>query len=255
VLNPNDRQDGIDTRPYESRQEALRGIEASEAQRVATVTRAYKRDARLIVSNLILSFFLAFSVYANIQQGKQGVREVPYVVLLDHLGNQQPLLRLDQLPVTPEQSQIVGVLMTWTELVRRISSDPQAFAKNWELADDYTSNTAMEQMKEFRKEQQQRQQQGTRVQISVPTVLPIGTSRSYIVEWEETAVDPNGRVMAHESGMWKATLTVADFQSKAATEERTLKRQRRNYRNIRGILIDDISWSGRPLLVVPAPAR
>ena len=90
---------------------------------------------------------------ANLWQGRTGVEQVPYVVLVDHLGNHAPLLKLAEQPVTPEQSIIIGTLMTWLEHVRMISSDSVVLGKNWERVEDYTSQAALKQLEGFRREQ------------------------------------------------------------------------------------------------------
>ena len=61
--------------------------------------------------------------------------------------------------------------------------------------------------------------------------------------------------MPEESGRWTATLVIADFQSQVAQQERDLRRKQRNYRNLLGIVVDDISWQRRPLLsqIQPPP--
>ena len=43
---------------------------------------------------------------ANLWQGRTGVKQVPYVVLMDHLGNQMPLAQARDLPVTRSRASL-----------------------------------------------------------------------------------------------------------------------------------------------------
>jgi type IV secretory pathway TrbF-like protein len=244
---------GVTTAAYRGRQRAVQHYDEGIEAKARGLTRIYKRDGGLIVAVTLLSGALCLSAAGNIWQGSQGIREVPYVLLIDHLGQERPLMRVEELPVTPEQSQVIGVLMTWVELVRSVPGEAVQLGKNWEKVEAYSSNAALGQLREYRAEQKQRQQFGRRVEIVTPSILPIKNSRSYAVEWEEKTYNQEGRVMPEESGRWKATLTIADFHSQAARQERELRAKKRQYRNILGIVVDGVSWQVRPLLSQPQP--
>lgn len=248
MLGNHDALNGVGTTAYTSRQRQAQAIEAAVQAKTRILTQTAQRDNRLLLALLLTTTLLAGTGAALIWQGRTGEREVPYVVVMDHLGNQSPLLRLADQPVTPEQSIIVGTLMTWLEHVRQLSSDSVVLGKNWARVEEYTSQAALHQLEGFRREQKQRQQLGRRVEITPPRVMPIPKSRSYTAEWEEKTYDPNGGLLTEESGRWTATLTIADFQSQAAQQERDLRRKQRNYRNLLGIVVDELSWQRRPLL-------
>ena len=255
MLDNHEALNGIQTKAYVGRQRPTQELEAVVQAKTHLLTHMYQRDNRLISALLVMTLLLGGTGAALIWQGRTGEKEVPYVILMDHLGNQMPLLKLSELPVTPEQSIIVGTLMTWLEHVRQISSDSVVLGKNWERVEDYTSQALLKQLEAFRREQKQRQQLGRRVEITPPRVMPIQKSRSYTATWEEKTYDQNGQLMPEESGRWTATLVIADFQSQVAQQERDLRRKQRNYRNLLGIVVDDISWQRRPLLsqIQPTP--
>jgi type IV secretory pathway TrbF-like protein len=248
MLDNHEALNGVHTTAYVGRQRAAQALEAAVQEKARILTRMDRRDNRLIVALLLTSTLLFGAGAALIWQGRTGEREVPYVILMDHLGNQDPLLKVADLPITPEQSIIVGTLMTWLEHVRQISSDSVVLGKNWAWVEDYTSPAALHQLEGFRREQKQRQQLGRRVEISPPRLMPILKARSYTAQWEEKTYDQDGRVLPEESGRWTATLVIGDFQSQVAQQERDLRRKQRHYRNLLGIMVDDISWQRRPLL-------
>jgi type IV secretory pathway TrbF-like protein len=253
MLDRHDALNGVHTTAYRGRQGQAQALAAAVQEKTRILTRTYQRENRLLWALLLTTTLLCGTGAALIWQGRTGEREVPYVVLLDHLGNHAPLLTLTELPVTPEQSIIVGTLMMWLEHVRMISSDRVVLGRNWARVEDFTSTAALQQLEGFRREQKQRQQLGRRVEISAPRLLPIPKSRSYAAEWDEHTYDHQGQVLPEESGRWKATLTIADFQSQVAQQERDLRRKHRNYRNLLGIVVDDISWQRRPLLSQQQP--
>jgi type IV secretory pathway TrbF-like protein len=240
----------IDTRPYVGAQSTIQGIEVALAQKAARIAGERRAGAWNGVALTVLSLGLVGSVAMNVYQGHQGVREVPYVVSIDQFGQERPALRLVDELVKPEQSVIMAVLINWLELVRPISNDPAVLGKNWAKADDYMSNAMLQHITTYRSDQKARQEQGLRVELTQPpTLLPIaGSTRSYTAEWEEIAYNPQGEPVPYESGRWKATITVADFQSKAAQDEKLVRRKQGNYRNLLGIVVDDVQWRGRPLL-------
>jgi len=245
---------GITTAAYRGRQQIVQHYDEGIEAKARGLTRIYKRDGGLIWAVIVLSSVLGLSAVGNLWQGSQGIREVPYVLLIDHLGQERPLMRVEELPVTPEQSQVIGVLMSWIELVRSVPGEAVQLGKNWEKVEAYSSNAALGQLRDYRAEQKQRQHLGRRVEITTPSILPIKNSRSYAVEWDEKTYNQEGREVKEESGRWKATLTVADFHSQAAKHERELRAKKRQYRNILGIVVDGVSWQVRPLIAAPPAA-
>ena len=248
MLDSHESLNGVSTTAYVGRQRQTQDLEEAVREKARILTRTYQRDSRLLWAVAVLTTLLLMSGAGNLWQGRTGVQIEPYVVLVDHLGHHAPVLKLADLPVTPEQSIIVGTLMSWIEHVRTISSDSVVLGKHWEKVEDFTSTAALHQLEGFRREQKQRQQLGRRVEISPPRVLPIRKSRSYTAEWEEKTYDQDGRLLPDESGRWTATLTIADFSSQVAQQERDLRRKQRQYRNLLGIVVDEVSWSVRPLL-------
>jgi type IV secretory pathway TrbF-like protein len=256
MIEPKAYQDGIQITRYGSRQEATKIRDEEVTRRAEGITRIVKRDGGLIFCLVLTLLLLAASVGANMWQGMTGVITEVQVLMLDHLGQERPLVRLTDLPVTPEQTQVMGVLMNWIEWNRVIFLDAVQVKKNWDRADVFTSNAVIRQLADFRREQKYRLEEvHRRVEITQPLVLPNGSkSRSYTVEWDETARDMEGHLVPSECGKWKAFLTVADFQSDASKYARDFRLKQKDYRNILGIVVDDVSWSGRPLFLVPPPA-
>jgi type IV secretory pathway TrbF-like protein len=232
----------ITTSAYNGRQRQLQDMEQAIAEAKDRMARKDRRDATLLWAVLILTCALTGSVVGNIYQGVNGVHEEVYVALVDHVGNVAPLVRLKDLPVTPEQGQVMGTLTHWVQTVRAISSDAVFMGTMWDWVKDFTSNTAIAMLADYRAEQKERQQRGRRVQLSLPQVQYLSGSRSYHVEWDECTVSAEGKLVLEESGYWKATLTVADFQSKAVIEARQLRLKKKNLRNFLGIMVDDIKW-------------
>ena len=166
MLDSHEALNGVSTTAYAGRQRQAQDLAAAVQEKTRILTRTYQRDNRLLWALAVMTTLLLLSGAANLWQGRTGVEQVPYVVLVDHLGNHAPLLTLADQPVTPEQSIIIGTLMTWLEHVRMISSDSVVLGKNWDRVEDYTSQAALKQLEGFRREQKQRQQLGRRVEIS-----------------------------------------------------------------------------------------
>ena len=179
MLDSHEALNGVSTTAYAGRQRQAQALAAAVQEKTRILTRTYQRDNRLLWALAVMTTLLLLSGAANLWQGRTGVEQVPYVVLVDHLGNHAPLLTLADQPVTPEQSIIVGTLMTWLEHVRMISSDRVVLGKNWDRVEDYTSQAALQQLEGFRREQKQRQQLGRRVEITPPRLLPIQKARAY----------------------------------------------------------------------------
>ena len=174
--------------------------------------------------------------------------EIPYVVFIDQLGNHHPAVRLPDQEITVPQGMIIMTLIRWMECTRTIPGDTKVLADCWDMVREFTTNAAWMQLEPFYEQQLERRKQQRRVQITLPKVTILTGSRSYQVEWEETAVEPTGAKVAQESSPWLATLTLADFSDKANRERMNLRLDQRNYRNLLGIAVDDIQWKPRPPL-------
>ena len=244
---------GVSTQGAASVQSEVRTMDARREEAARTMTRIYKRDAALVITTLVLGLLLGLSVFANIMQGLQGIREIPYVVFLDELGNHHPAVRLPDQTLTVPQGMIIMALIRWTECTRSIPGDSKVMGDCWDVVRDFTTNAAWAQLEPFYEQQLERRKQQRRVQITLPKVTRIAESRTYRVEWEETAVEPSGAKIAQESSRWEADLGIADFSDKAARERMNLRLNQRNYRNLLGIAVDDIQWKQRPALGQLAP--
>ena len=248
---------GVSTEGYQSVQTEVRTMDARIEEAARTMTRIYKRDSALVISTLVLAILLGCSTCGNIVQGMQGIREIPYVVFIDELGNHHPAVRLPDQTITVPQGMIIMSLIRWIECTRAIPADTKVLGDCWEMVKEFTTNAGWEQLEPFYVQQLERRKQQRRVQITLPKVTLIG-ERSYQVEWEETAVEPSGAKVAQESSRWEATLGIADFADKANIQSRNLRMDRRNYRNLLGIAVDDIQWKQRPplgQLVPPGEGR
>ena len=247
--------EGINTAPYNGRVSATRqSVDALQAD-IDREIRKDTRDARLIGAVLILSCLLIGSVGANIYQGILGIREVGFAVLVDQAHNMTPLMRVDELQITPEETVIIDKLKDWTEWIRQITSDAKIMGDNQQKADAHMTEAAKRQLEEFRLQQKERQKRGVRVDITEPDVRLIPKTRSYTVEWQERTYDADGGLLMQESARWHATLTIGEFHTQAAKEARSLRWKKREYRNMVGVLVDGITWDSRPLYGHTTPPR
>ena len=178
-----------------------------------------------------------------------GVRD--HVVVLkvrEGAGYAEPMEDAARLPLKPEQHVIRGVLQQWMESVRWISNDRRVFTREWEKVEEFTTLAGLRQLQAFRAEQDQRQREGLRVQVTVGEFRPIARqSNSYLLKWKEEAFDRLANPVLPQSGLWEATLRVADFQSKTARDEMDLRRKKRTFRNVYGVFVEEIAWTWRPL--------
>jgi len=246
----------IKTTSYAGRQRWFQDMEQLLLLRRDRLGRIVKRDGRLIVTILILSGLLGFSVLGNIVQGMTGVRTEVHVERIDQLGNAQPLIRLSELPATPEQLQVIETLTTYFEKIRTITPAGRIMNDMWKWIAAYTSPAVFTRLEGYRTEQMARQQTGLQVHIIRPTVQRLAHARSFQVEWDECTTSMEGRLMVEQSATWKATVTVADFQSTAVKNARDLRIKNRDYRNLLGIVVDDLEWKPQPFLTAPvAEAR
>ena len=143
MLDNHEALNGVSTTAYVGRQHQAQALAAAVQEKARILTRTYQRDNRLLWAVAVLTTLVLLSGAGNLWQGRTGVEQVPYVVLVDHLGNHAPLLKLAEQPVTPEQSIIIGTLMMWLEHVRMISSDSVVLGKNWARVEDFTSTAAL----------------------------------------------------------------------------------------------------------------
>ena len=249
---------GVSTQGYQSIQSEVRSMDAKVEEAARTITRIYKRDSALVITTLVLGILLGCSTCANIVQGMQGIREIPYVVFIDELGNHHPAIRLPDQQITIPQGMIIMTLIRWIECVRTIPGDTKVMADCWEMVREFTTNAGWAQLEPFYEQQLERRKQQRRVQITLPKVTIVPESRTYQVTWDETAVEPSGAKIAQESSRWEADLSLADFSDKAARERLNLRLDQRNFRNLLGIAVDDIRWKQRPplsQLVPPGEGR
>ena len=236
---------GVSTSDYQSVQSEVRDMDAKREEAARTMTRIYKRDSSLVITVLVLALLLACSTCGNIVQSMQGIREIPYVVFIDELYNHHPAVRLPDETITVPQGMIIMSLIRWTECTRTIPGDTKVMGDCWDMVKDFTTNAAWAQLEPFYEQQLERKRQQRRVQITLPKVVILEKSRSYRVEWEETAVEPSGTKVAQESARWEAILVIADFSDKANRERANLRSDSKNYRNLLGIAVDDIQWNER----------
>ena len=157
-----------------------------------TMTRIYKRDAALVITTLVLVVLLAFADFGNIVQGMQGIREIPYVVFIDEFGNHHPALRLPDQEITVPQGMIVMTLIRWVECTRTIPGDTKVLADCWDRCASSPPMRAGRSWSRSMSNNWSAGNSGGRVQITLPKVKILTGSRSYHVEWEETAVEPTG---------------------------------------------------------------
>jgi type IV secretory pathway TrbF-like protein len=170
------------------------------------------------------------------------------VIRVDQFGNEQPLESAPRHPMKPTESVAHDLLQNYIEHLRPISESGVIFVKNWDWVKDYTTTAGMRQLHDFRLEQDKRQRLGRRVQVTVGAVLPVdGAANSYTADWREEAYDRHGQLLSLESGLYRATLRLADFQSTTAQVELDLRRKQRNFRNLMGLYVDELRWTMRPL--------
>lgn len=257
MLGQTDPLEGISTTPYVGRQRALQDME----QEIEEVARRQARTAQinggLITAVTALSVVIGILVLCNVYQWRDRSRLEVKVLQFDQNWQQLPLLDLSQLPVTPTQVAIINTLTLWIEWIRTITPDGGIMNRYWDHARAFTTEAAIEQLKPFRDEQRLRQEQGVRVTISPPKIAPISQSRSYTVIWDEATVTPHGQPIPDQSGRWEATLTLVDFQDKALRRWRDLRVQKQDYRNLQGIVVEDIRWKrvGGLTMGPPTPGR
>jgi len=141
---------GIHIAAHLGRQEGLNRLEEARHARSNTVAQAYTAAARwqAVALGLLGTTLLSTGTVAWL--ATSGIRVVPYVIRVDHLGHEQALERLPQMPLKPEQSVIHGVVLQWIEHVRSISNDPIVFVTNWDKVADYTTTAGLRQLAAFR---------------------------------------------------------------------------------------------------------
>lgn len=239
---------GMVTTAHQGPQAAISRAEQGQRALSNTVAQLLRDKARWQGISLCLGATTVLCAGGLTWLALAGVRVEPYVVRVDQLGQEQVLRPASARPEPPTPTLIHGVVVQWVEHVRAISSDVVVFGANWDKVADYSTTACLRQLQAFRHEQARRQQHGRRVQVQVGTFLPVGGhSHSYTIEWREDAYDPSGQWLVEESGLWKATIRIADFASTTAQAEVDLRRKRRNFRNILGVFVDEVSWTVRPV--------
>lgn len=240
---------GIQIAAHPDPTEAVRRAEAGQQARTDQFARllASKRRWQKMATGLLVIAGLTtgWAIWTS-----TGGRQVEvFVERIDAFGLQQSLDRAPAHPQKPASTVVKGVIRRWIEHARDISSDPRVFGKAWDEIADYSTQTLMKQLQDFREYQAERQRRGARVQTEIGPIMPVGGSgKSFTVEWREEAYMQSGVLVQEESGIWRATITLADFAGKAAQQEMDLRRRARNFRNIDGVFLHDVNWSQvRPL--------
>jgi type IV secretory pathway TrbF-like protein len=237
-------------RNHRGRGELLRGIET--ARQDASNGRATDRQqaARWGTHGLTMLLVIVGLIGVIVWMVTAGVRDHVVVLKVDSLGNEIVVPSVPAQPLRPEESVIHGVLQGWVENVRWVSNDRRLFTLMWDKVGDFTTQAGLRQLQDFREEQDRRQQAGRRVQVTVNPPQPVQRSaHSWTITWREEAVDVQGQLLREESGIWTATLEIADFQGQVARQEMSLRRQKKNFRNLYGVFVDGITWRSRPLPV------
>lgn len=252
-----DPLEGIRTKPYVGRQRELQDMEQEKEELATRQARTAQINGGLVTAVTVLSVVIGLSVLCNAFQWRNRSRVDVKVLPFDQNWQQLPMLDLRDLPVTPTQVAIINTLTLWIEWIRTITPDGGIMNRYWDHAKAFTTEAVTQQLQPFRDEQRLRQAQGIRVIISPPKIAPISESRSYTVVWDETTISPSGQPIPDQSGRWEATLTLVDFQEKAIMRWRDLRVQKSDYRNLQGIVVEDIRWKrvGGLTLVPPTPGR
>jgi len=226
----------------------LNRTEQARQQRSNELARAWRNERRAWTVVLVEAGVIVCLAGIIGWLATSGILVVGYMTRVDAHGQEQPLESVPTKPMKVEHSVTHGVLWAWVENVRWITEDTVLFGLMWNRVQDFTTTAGMRQLDNFKRDQKQRQAKGRRVLVRVGSVLPIGTeANSWVVEWCEEARDLHGAFLREESGLYKATLRVADWQSKTAKDEMDLRRRQKNWRNTYGVFVDGINWpSPRP---------
>lgn len=228
----------------------------AQAKDDASVTRATERRTAVTFRGVALcsialnagGLLLLWYVFTA------GVRDHIAVVYVDYNLNEKMLDPAPSEPTNPGENAIRAVLTQWVENVRWVTPDKRIFAYNWSKVESFSTQATIRQLDEFRQAQQARIDAGRRVQVQVTQLRRVPKeAQSYTVSWREEAYDTQGTLLRDESGIWTATLTLADFTSKVAKQELSLRRAQKEFRNLFGLFIDGIRWDRQPL--PPGPER
>jgi type IV secretory pathway TrbF-like protein len=246
--SPTNNLNGIALAPYAGPTTRVQQMEAARQKRADGVHQAYTHLASwrgmalcelALIAGLVGVIAWMFTVGAHVELK---------VIRVDQFGQEQPLESAPRHPMKPAENVAHDMLQNYLEHLRPISESVVVFVKNWDWVKDYTTSAGMRQLHDFRAEQDKRQRLGRRVQVTVGAILPVdGATNTYTAEWREEAYDRNGQMLGIESGLYKATLRIADFQSTTAQVEMDLRRKQRNFRNLMGVYVDELRWNMRPL--------
>ena len=117
------------------------------------------------------------------------------------------------LDVTDNPGVVFDVLSHWLPNVRQITTDPVAWDQLFTRGEAYMTSRAVIAMRTFKGEQREKLQRGWVVSVSVIAFAPIaGTmNRTWELDWREQTVSEQGYSIAEESGVWHATVKVAQL--------------------------------------------
>jgi type IV secretory pathway TrbF-like protein len=109
------------------------------------------------------------------------------------------------------------VLRQWVVWVRGIVTDPVAWQTQWEQASAFMTPRARTMLQDFKRLQKTRLDLGKAVQVEVLNTQALaGTQgRVWEIDWRESAVGQNGYPIKDESGVWHATVKVAQMPAQA----------------------------------------
>jgi type IV secretion system protein VirB5 len=160
-------------------------------------------------------------------------RVVPFVVAIDSLGRTVSAGPAEATTNADERLK-KAVLFTWIEQVRLVTTDPFAQRKAIDRVYDHLAKGSEAQSfitAFYRADPPQQRSHTQTVSIEVRSILP-NSSRTYEIEWIETAHDLNGGILSTDH--WKGSFTIA---LNPPAEERLIRV------NPLGIYVTDASWT------------
>ncbi len=181
----------------------------------------------------LLALLLALVECAGLIALSLRSKTVPFIVAVDSIGHVVASGNADQAPVIDDRMKRAA-LYQWVQDLRMVISDPlvqrrsidrvftmigQGTAAQLSITNWYRDNTPFDRART------------ETIAVDVSTVLPT-SSRSYEVEWTETARDHTGAVVGTQN--WKGVFTIA---VNPPTDEKLA------HINPLGIYVVDASWS------------
>lgn len=226
-----------------NRTEASRRKKSNEAAHLCISQTTYRTIAlALLVAVMGLTAAVVWLATSGILVVPPGVLKV------DVHGQEELLSSMPTKPLNVEQSVTHDLILAWIESVREIPDDQRLFGRNWDKVQLYTTTVGLRRLEAYRRDQWARLLKGLRVNVVVGRVQPIqGESNAWTGAWCEETHAPTGQLLRDDSGLWTATLRIADWQSKVAKEALDLLRHKKIFRNLYGVFIHGIAWEERPL--------